>query len=296
MRFKGIHIGPRPFLREQSEALAAKRYDRIGIRRLSPVLGAEIDGVDLRKLDDDTFAEITDAFLAFKVIFFRNQPLAIDDQMAFASRFGELEDHPFLPAKDGYGQVIRFEKSEEVAGVENQWHSDVSWRQIPSLGSVLRAVEVPEVGGDTLFSDMTAAYKGLPDETKARIDGLRAVHDFTQSFGLALPPEQREEKRKEFPPAEHPVVRTHPLTGEKILYVNRIFTSHIVGMDPDESATLLEELCRQADYPEYQCRFRWEKDSVAFWDNRAVQHYAANDYWPQTRIMERVTVIGERPA
>jgi taurine dioxygenase len=296
MLFKGVHIGPRPFLRARSEALARKRYRRIGLERLSPVLGAVVSGADLRDLDDETFSEIEDALHAFKVIFFRDQDITIDDQMAFAGRFGELEDHPFLPAKDGYGQVIRFEKSEQVAGVENQWHSDVSWREVPSLGSVLRAVEVPEVGGDTLFADMTAAYEGLSDETKQRIEGLRAVHDFTQSFGMMFTPAQREEHRRRFPPVEHPVVRTHPITAEKILYVNRIFTSHIVDMDREQSDSLIEDLCRQADYPEYQCRFRWANDSVAFWDNRAVQHYAANDYWPQTRVMERVTVIGDRPA
>ncbi|MGH0035090.1 MAG: TauD/TfdA dioxygenase family protein [Myxococcota bacterium] len=295
MLLHGAHIGPRPFLRDQSQALAKKRYRRIGVRRLSPVLGAELTGVDLRDVDDETFAEIQDAFLSFKVVFFRDQPLSIRDQMAFARRFGELEDHPFLPAKDGYGQVIRFEKGEDVAGVENQWHSDVSWREIPSLGSVLRAVEVPAVGGDTLFSDMTAAYKGLPEEVRKQIDGLRAVHDISQSFGRMLSAEQLEQSRKEFPPAEHPVVRTHPDTGEKILYVNRIFTDHIVGMAPEESRALIDQLCRQADYPEYQCRFHWEKDSVALWDNRAVQHYAANDYWPEKRVMERVTIIGDRP-
>jgi taurine dioxygenase len=123
-----------------------------------------------------------------------------------------------------------------------------------------------------------------------------AVHDFTQSFGAGLDPKALAEKQKEFPAMEHPVVRTHPATGEKSIYVNAVFTSHIVGMDRRESDGLIDTLCRQATIPEYQCRFRWEKNSVAFWDNRAVQHYAASDYWPQPRIMERVTVIGERPA
>ncbi len=296
MDLMGVHFGPRPFLKEMNDSLAAKTYRRIGINRLSPVLGAEISGVDLRDVDDETFAEIEDAFLSFKVIFFRDQDLSIDDHVRFAERFGELEEHPFLPAKDGYGQVIRFAKDAEVKGVENQWHSDVSWREVPSLGSVLRAVEVPEVGGDTLFADMTAAYRGLPDEIKEKIEGRTAVHDFTQSFGMMLSPEQRAEKQKEFPPAEHPVVRTHPVTGEKILYVNRIFTSHIVGLPRDESDALVDQLCRHADVPEYQCRFRWQKNSVAFWDNRAVQHYASSDYWPQERIMERVTIIGDRPS
>ena len=190
---------------------------------------------------------------------------------------------------------MSFEKDEKVAGVENIWHSDVSWREVPSLGSVLRARAVPEVGGDTLWSDMEAAYQGLPDDLKERIDGLRAIHDFSQSFGFGLTPEQLEESRKKFPPAEHPVVRTHPRTGRKSIYVNGIFTSHVVGMEPEESDALLRRLFQEARVPEYQCRFRWEPNSIAFWDNRAVQHYASSDYWPQKRVMERVTVIGDRP-
>jgi len=210
-------------------------------------------------------------------------------------RFGELEEHPFLPATEGHGHVIRFEKGADVAGVENVWHSDVSWREAPSLGSVLRCVETPSAGGDTLFADMVAAYEGLPDAVKQRIEGLRAVHDFTRSFGLGLPPEELAERRRQFPPVEHPVVRTHPVTGCRILYVNAIFTSHITGLEREESDRLLDLLFRQAAVPEYQCRLRWEKDAVAFWDNRAVQHYAASDYWPERRVMERVTIVGDRP-
>ena len=295
MDLKGLHFGPRRFLREQSERLAAKRYDSFEVRQLSPVLGAEVQGLDLRELNDDSFAELQDAFTAFKVLFFRDQDWSIQQHLDFANRFGELEDHPFLPSKDGNPEVIRFAKDEETVGVENQWHSDVSWRQTPSLGSVLRSVEVPPVGGDTLFADMCAAYDGLSDEFKQRIDGRTAIHDFTHSFGLMMDDATRKERQKEFPPAEHPVVRTHPVSGRKILYVNRIFTSHIVGIPREESDSLLEQLYAQAAVPEYQCRFRWEKNSVAFWDNRAVQHYAASDYWPQTRIMERVTIIGDRP-
>jgi taurine dioxygenase len=246
-------------------------------------------------LDDETFAEIERAHLDYKVIFFRDQDLTIGQHLAFARRFGELEEHPFLPAKDGYGEVIRFAKDETTVGYENIWHSDVSWREVPSLGSVLRAVEVPDVGGDTLFSDMEAAYESLDDEVKERIEGRTAVHDFTHSFGRALDPETLAERQEQFPAVEHPVVRTHPATGRRSIYVNAIFTSHIVGLDPDESDRLLDLLCRQAAFPEYQCRFRWRKNSIAFWDNRAVQHYAANDYWPRTRVMERVTIIGDRP-
>jgi taurine dioxygenase len=190
---------------------------------------------------------------------------------------------------------VRFEKGEEFSGYENLWHSDVSWREIPALGSVLRAIEVPERGGDTLFGDMVAAYEGLDDDLKEAIDGLHAIHDFTHTFGRTLDEESLAERRKQFPPARHPVVRTHPETGRKILYVNPIFVSHIEDIEPGESQRLLDVLCRQAAVPEYQCRFRWRNGSVAFWDNRATQHYAASDYWPQRRVMERVAIIGDRP-
>lgn len=292
-----LQFGPRECVRHLREQNQRTPYQRIGLRPLSPTIGAEISGVDLAGvIDDKTFAEIERAHLAYKTIFFRDQDITTEQHLAFARRFGELEEHPFLPAKPGYQMIVRFAKDEAVKGVENIWHSDVSWRERPSLGSVLRAVEVPRVGGDTLFSDMVAAYQGLSGKLKARIDGLKAVHDFAQSFGAGLDPKTLAEKRKEFPAVEHPVVRTHPVTGQKSIYVNAIFTSHIVGMDRQESDDLIDTLCRQAMIPEYQCRFRWETNSIAFWDNRAVQHYAASDYWPQPRIMERVTIIGDRPA
>jgi len=142
---------------------------------------------------------------------------------------------------------------------------------------------------------MEAAYAGLDAETQARIEGLEAIHDFAHTFGLLMSEEERAEQRRKYPEAHHPVVRTHPVTGRKSIYVNAIFTRAIVGLAPDESDALLDLLYRQADVPEYQCRFRWRKDSIAFWDNRAVQHYAASDYDPARRVMERVTVIGDRP-
>jgi taurine dioxygenase len=289
------HFGPRPWVRAERERLAALRFDRIGVRPLAATLGAEISGVDLRALDAASFAEVARAFYEYKVIVFRDQDVPTADHEAFAARFGELEEHPFLPAKDGHEKIIEFAKDDRVIGVENVWHQDVTWRQRPSLGSVLRAVDVPDVGGDTLFSDMVAAYEGLDDELKARLEGKRAVHDFTQSFGLAMPPEKLREQQEKFPPALHPVVRTHPRTGRRCLYVNSIFTSHIEGIPREESDALLELLYRQADTPEYQCRLHWAKNSVAFWDNCAVQHYACSDYDPQRRVMERVTVIGEVP-
>ncbi|MEI9888112.1 MAG: TauD/TfdA family dioxygenase [Rhizomicrobium sp.] len=186
-----------------------------------------------------------------------------------------------------------------TGGRENVWHSDVTWRREPSLGSVLRAQEVPAVGGDTLFADMYAAYEGLSDAVKAKIDGARAVHDFTHFRTGMRKRGVSEEKIAEFdakyPAVEHPVVRTHPETGRKGLYVNAAFTLHIVGMEKAESDALLKHLYAQAAIPEYQCRFRWRANAIAFWDNRASQHYAASDYYPAVRRMERVTIIGDRP-
>jgi len=278
------------------EGQEPRPYRRFAVSPLTPTIGAEIEGVDLRApLDDELFAELHRALLEWKVIFFRNQKIDGEQHRAFAARWGELEIHPFLPRGDS-PYVVRFEKDQANQGYENIWHSDVSWRLVPSLGSVLRCIDCPPHGGDTLWADMACAYDGLPDDLKPRIDGLVAVHDFAVSFGLAMTPEQIAALREKYPPAEHPVVRTHPETGRKTLYVNEIFTSHVQGLEPAESEALLDVLLRQARVPEYQCRFRWTPDAVAFWDNRATQHYAVSDYFPARRVMERATIIGDRPA
>ncbi len=290
-----LHAGPRQ-LRPTYEASERVPYLRITAEPLSPTVGAEIGGVALAEpMDDETFDEIHRALLEYKVIFFRDQNVTREQHVAFARRFGGLETHPFVPHRDGHPEVMVLKKNDRIGGYENVWHSDVTWRLAPSLGSVLLAREVPAVGGDTLFCDMYAAYEGLDDDVRAALDGLRAVHDFTRTFGRFLSQEELAKKQQEFPPAEHPVVRTHPETGRKGLYVNAAFTSHIVGMEPAESDRVLALLYRQATVPEYQCRFRWRPYSVAFWDNRAVQHYANSDYHPQRRVMERVTIIGDKP-
>ena len=174
------------------------------------------------------------------------------------------------------------------------WHSDVTWREKPSLGSILRAIEIPAVGGDTLFANMVLAYEQLPDETREQIQGLIAVHDIARVFAKRLN-KKPEELHEKYPPMEHPLVRTHPETGENAIYVNAAFTSHIKDLDPEESRRLLQKLYLSAWNPELQCRFRWEVGSVAFWDNRASQHFAASDYFPAVRVMERVTIAGDRP-
>jgi taurine dioxygenase len=240
-------------------------------------------------------AELRQALLDYKVLFFRDQQVTSAQHVAFARRFGDLEVHPFIPGNGEHPELVRFAKSADVGGYENGWHSDVSWRAVPSMAAVLHAVAVPPTGGDTLFADMCAAYDGLPDDTKARIGDLVAVHDHVSSFGHQVPPERREEIRAQYPPVEHPVVRTHPETGRQLLYVNRFFTSHIVGLDPEESRALIEELSRRAEIVEYQCRFQWTPDAVVMWDNRSVQHYACSDYWPSVRVMERASIVGDAP-
>ncbi len=289
--------GPATYLATERERLGSLAWSGFEVRRLSPTLGAEISGIDLSGgLSDEIIAELAAALAEFKVIFFRDQPITSAQHVAFARRFGELEIHPFIKASTEHPELVRFEKSAEVAGYENSWHHDVSWREFPSKAAVLHAIKVPEVGGDTLFSDMCAAYDALDDDTKLRIEHLDGAHDFTRTFARQVPPEQAEAMRERYPVIIHPVVVTHPVTGRKALYVNRNFTGHIVGLEPDESAALLRQLCRQAEIVEHQVRFVWQKDSIAMWDNLAVQHYASSDYWPEIRIMERASITGTRPA
>lgn len=291
-----LDVGPAAHLAAERDRLAALTYEHFDHRRLGATIGAEISGVDLTtELPGEVVAEISRALADFKVLFFRDQPLTPDQHVAFARRFGELEVHPFIPANTGHPELVRFEKSAELSGYENAWHHDVTWREVPSMGAVLHGIVVPEVGGDTLFCDMYAAYDGLDDATRQRVDELDAVHDYLRTFGHFVPAEKRAETRERFPQVTHPLACTHPVTGRRHLYANRNFVDHVDGLDPDDSTELLDLLCRQSDYPEYQCRFRWEPHSVAFWDNRAAQHYASSDYWPQVRIMERASIIGSRP-
>ena len=288
--------GPCIYLADERQRLASVRYDHFEVCQVGATIGAEIRGIDLAgELSDNEIADIRRALHDFKVIFFRDQPVSTDQHVAFAARFGSLETHPFLPPNTTQPELVRFAKNAEAAGYENGWHHDVTWRAEPSMGAVLHAISVPPVGGDTLFADMYAAYDGLPDDVRSRIDDLTAEHDFMQAFGHNLPDDERAVMRERFPAVEHPVAPRHDVTGRRYLYVNRYFTTRIVGLDQTDSNDLIEYLARQADYPEYQCRFRWRNDSIAFWDNRAVQHYASSDYWPQPRIMERASIMGTRP-
>ncbi len=263
---------------------------------MTATIGAEVRGVDLAAdLDTETVAAIRAALLEWKVIFFRDQhALDRERHVAFGRAFGDLEVHPLTP-KDQQQPEIFVLPAGGSHKAPGQWHSDVTWRPEPSLGSILRAVELPPIGGDTLWADMGAAYDLLDDDTKARIDPLVALHDFTRAFGIGQPEAVQARMRTKYPTVEHPVVRTHPETGRKTLYVNASFTCGIKGMDQPDAGRLLARLERQASVPDVQCRFRWAPGSVAFWDNRATQHIVSNDFLPARRVMERVTVVGDRP-
>ena len=279
------------------------------IRQLTCAIGAELAGVDLSEAvrNDDLFGEIRALLLKHRVLFLRNQQFNRAEHVAFAQRFGDLEDHPVAGSDPEHPGLVRIYKSPEQPNdrYENCWHSDTTWRQAPQFGAVLRCVECPPVGGDTMWANMALAYERLPDTVKAQIDGLYARHSIEASFGAAMPIEKRHALKAQYPDAEHPVVRTHPDTGEKILYVNG-FTTHFTnfhtaarvrfGQDANPGAAdLLRYLVAQAYIPEFQVRWRWEPNSVAIWDNTATQHYAVMDYPPCHRKMERAGIIGSVP-
>lgn len=291
-------VGPRIAVRTSAD-FDDRPYERFAVTPLSPTIGAEIGGVDLNAdLDDELQSELHRALLEFKVLFFRSQNLTSAQQRTFAQRWGSLERHPFFtfvyPGQQE-ADIVRLAKDAEVGGAENEWHADVTWRPDPSWGAVLRAIEVPAIGGDTLWADTAAAHDALPEEVRERIATMTAMHDWRHTFGMAMTPEERAPYEEEFPPIEHPVVRVHPETGRRHLFVNRIFTTGIVGVEPAESDALLAQLTAEIARPEHQCRFHWEPGSVAWWDNRATQHYAVSDYWPQRRVMDRISIAGDRP-
>ena len=279
------------------------------IEQLTCAIGAELTGVNLADAahDDDLFAEIKAALLKHRVLFLRNQDIARADHVAFAQRFGALEDHPVAGSDPDHPGLVRIYKSPDHPNdrYENSWHTDATWRESPPMGCVLRCVECPPVGGDTMWSNMVLAYEKLPEVIKAQIAGLRARHSIECTFGAAMPIEKRLALKAQYPDAEHPVVRTHPETGEKTLFVNG-FTTHFTNFHtPDNvrygqdftqgSSALLQYLISQAAIPEYQVRWRWQPNSVAIWDNRSTQHYAVMDYPPCHRKMERAGIMGDKP-
>lgn len=266
------------------------------VRPLTPVIGAEVTGVDLAHLDADGFQTIREAFLAFGVVVFRDQDISLEAQKAFGARFGELVVHPNDPGADGHPDVMIIhadEGSKRVAG--ELWHSDVSCDPMPPMGSILRLHTVPSVGGDTLFSNMCAAYDALSARMQAHLDGLTAIHDGGPYYREVNRLIGRDDGGRQYPVAEHPAIRTHPETGRKAIFVNRMFTQRIVGLPAAESDAILQFLFAHIERPEFQCRFQWRQHSIAFWDNRCTQHHAIWDYWPHTRSGYRVTIRGDRP-
>ncbi|MEU4321416.1 TauD/TfdA dioxygenase family protein [Nocardia fluminea] len=276
---------------------------------LTATIGAELHGVNLAEVavDDTLFAELRTLLLRHKVLFVRDQDITRAEHVALAERFGPLEDHPALGSDPDHPGLVRIYKDLDSAPehYENAYHCDATWRANPPMGAVLRCVETPPVGGDTIWVNMVEAYQRLPQSVKSRIAHLRARHSIEASFGAALTQEKRLALHERFPDAEHPVVRIHPDTGEDILFVNS-FTTHLVNYHTPENirfgadyapgaSELLNYLMRQASIPEYQVRWRWTENSFAIWDNRCTQHYAVQDYWPAVRKMERAGIVGDRP-
>ena len=269
------------------------RVTRIGVH-----LGAEIAAVDLTQpLADAELAGVCAALVEHEVIVFRDQDISSADLLAFGRRFGELSVHPFAPREGAQPELIKFRNDETTPPFGTDvWHSDETFRAEPPMATVLCAKEVPAVGGDTVFASMSAAFEGLSDRMQRFVSGLEAVHDirpFKALFGTT-----EAERRKlqayelQFPPYVHPVVRIHPVSGRKVLFVNPQFTVAIKDMDERESRALLDMLFDQASIPEYQLRLKWAPHTITMWDNRSVQHYAVHDYYPQRRYMERITIRG----
>ncbi len=275
----------------------------ISIDPMAGALGAEIHGVDLRQdLSNAAFDAIHRAFLDHQVIVFRDQHnLSPERQKAFARRFGTLNIHPYVKGMDGHPELLEIIKEpDERTNFGGGWHSDMSFLEEPALGSVLYAVEVPPFGGDTLFASQTAAYEALSDGMKAMLGGLRAIHSAAREYGTeGYSAKDRQSMQTTVvdaaPEYEHPVVRTHPETGRKGLYVNPAFTLRFAGMTKRESRPLLDFLFNHSREERFTCRLRWREGSVAFWDNRCCWHYALNDYHGHRRHMRRATVNGDRP-
>ena len=270
------------------------------VERAGRHLGAEIKGLDLTgELSRETHAALEAALIAHKVIFARAQHLTTVQHVRLSRMFGDLEVHPFRP-EGAFPEIMVLDNHKDNPVLSTDvWHSDTTFRSRPTKYTILRCEIMPKTGGDTLWADMTAAYNGLSDTFKRMIDGLQAVHDFKNFRALFTrsDADQARLKRMEdlYPNPTHPVVRTHPVSGAKVLFVNPQFTLSIAGLAGDESRSLLDILFRQAQIPEYQFRFKWQPGDIVLWDNQSTQHYAANDYYPERRRMERTAVVGDVP-
>lgn len=270
-------------------------YEHIRVEPIAAALGAEVSGVDLGNVDDATEREVHDALMQHQVIFFRDQHISAAQHKAFGRRFGELHVHPVLPSlgDQGHPEIVVLESNEHMPYVAEHWHSDVTFEREPPLGSVLRGVVVPDAGGDTMWASMYAAYDALSGTMQRFLGSLRAKHDGGAFLAVATYDQKRELGKNQT--AVHPVIRTHPVTGRKGIYVNASFTRRIDGMKRKESDALLRFLYDHVTSPEFTCRFRWRPNSIAMWDNRCTQHKVITDNVRAHRRMERVTICGDAP-
>tara|TARA_S200000501_G_scaffold282770_1_gene266942 strand:+ start:258 stop:1094 length:837 start_codon:yes stop_codon:yes gene_type:complete len=275
-------------------------YKHIQVKPISGALGAEIHGVDLARLDEEIFAEIHHAFMENLVIFFRDQTITPDQQVAFSARFAPIGYYPFLKGLPDHPAVIEVRKEpEDELNFGGVWHTDTAYLAKPPMGSVLYAKEVPKNGGDTMFANLYLAYETLSDPMKAMLDGRKAVNSSRKGDAAAGRQKSVDENPKDASDVQtestHPALRTHPETGRKALYVNRGHTVCFEGATPEESAPILEYLFEHQIRPEFTCRFQWAPGSIAIWDNRCALHYPLNDYHGQRRVMHRVTMEGDTP-
>jgi taurine dioxygenase len=270
------------------------------VERLGASLGAEVHGLDLTNgMDPETFKAFEAALVEHEVLVVREQHLTTAQHVAMSRLFGELEVHPMRPQGE-FPEILVLDNDKDNPVLSTDvWHSDTTFRRNPTKYTILRCQIIPKVGGDTLWANMEAAYEGLSSVFKKMIENTRAVHDFQNFRVLFKKTEEDQAKLRKmeelFPNPSHPVVRTHPVSGRKSIYVNPQFTLRIEDLAQDESRAMLQVLFAQAQIPEYQFRLRWTPGTIVFWDNRSTQHYAANDYYPERRRMERTAVVGDIP-
>lgn len=269
---------------------------------LSSALGAQISGVDLsRDLNTEQRDAIEQALLKYQVLFFREQPITPQQQTRFAAQFGDLHVHPIYPNVPEQPEIMVLDTALTDVRDNAIWHTDVTFLPTPAMGAVLSAKQLPAYGGDTLWASGIAAFEALSRPLQILLDGLTATHDFTRSFPVerfgstAQDLARWEETRRRNPPLSHPVIRTHPVSGRKALFVNDGFTSRVNELEPAESEAILKLLFAHATRPEFTIRWRWQENDVAMWDNRVTQHYAVDDYRPQRRVMHRATILGDVP-
>jgi len=276
--------------------------ERLSFTALGPNIGAQVSDVDLsRPLSDAQFEQLYHGLLRHQVLFLRNQVITPEQQRALAIRFGDLHIHPVYPHAEGVEEIIVLDTHQDNPPDNDNWHTDVTFIQTPPAIAILASKLLPESGGDTLWSTGIAAYEALSEPFKTLLNGLQAEHDFKKSFQEYKYRKTEEEHQRwqqavaKNPPVQHPVIRTHPVSGRKALFVNEGFTTRLLGLNEKESDALLNFLFWHSAKPEFQVRWRWQENDVAIWDNRVTQHYANADYYPARRVMHRATVLGDKP-